>query len=43
MRYALIVGAWELVRPLLKRGLTLSLRRLWAWELRREMQATSRG
>lgn len=39
MRYVLLVGAWEMVRPLLRRGLTLALRRLWAWELRREMGA----
>lgn len=39
MRWALLIGVWELVRPLLKRGLTLALRALWAWELHREMKA----
>jgi hypothetical protein len=39
MRYALIVGAWELVRPLVRHGLTLAMRAFWAWELRREMRA----
>lgn len=43
MRYVLLVGAWELVRPLVRRGLTRALRALWAWELRREMSATARG
>lgn len=38
MRYVLIIGAWELVRPLMNRGLTVALRALWAWELRREMR-----
>lgn len=42
MRLLLIVGVWELaVRPLLNRGLTVALRALWAWELRREMRATA--
>lgn len=41
MRCALIVGAWELVRPLMKRGLTAAHRQLWACELRREMGARS--
>ena len=40
MRYALLIGAWEIVRPLLNRGLTIALRALWAWELRRLMRAS---
>ncbi len=38
MKAALIIGTWELVRPLVRRGLTLALRALWAYELRREMR-----
>ncbi len=38
MRYVLLLGAWELVRPLLRHGLTLGLRALWAWELSRLMR-----
>lgn len=38
MRYVLLVGVWELVRPLLRRGLTLALRKFWAHEQRRELK-----
>lgn len=37
MSYVLAIAAWELVRPLLRRGLTLAARAFWAYELRREM------
>lgn len=42
MRYALLLGVWELiVRPLLDRGLTIALRALWAWEQGRLLRATA--
>lgn len=38
MKVALIIGAWELLRPWVRRGLILAARAFWAYELRREMR-----
>ena len=43
MKAMLVVAAWEAARPLLRRGVTLALRSLWAWELRRERRAGALG
>jgi hypothetical protein len=39
VRYVVAIGAWELMRPLVRRGLILVARWFWEYELRRVMRA----